>query len=255
LTLYGNVDLSTIGTLPKGKRNVISYLFRNEEMEKVYDFIRKQIHEKKQGYFVAPTIESSEESSVICHYNSLSSIVGSDNIGLLHGRLSGEEKSSVIEKFRNKQIFLIVSTTVIEVGLDVPDANFIIIDQAEKFGLSQLHQMRGRVGRSGDTGYCFLIYHAEDSESLKRLESFLEIEDGLKLAEIDLSLRGPGDLLGVRQHGVLPLKIGDIIKDIELLAEARKEAERILKNRLYLSEKYSKVREYIQQCTSTKIVD
>lgn len=255
LAFYGNIDLSTIGILPKGKRNVISYLFRYDEIETVYEFIKKQIAEKKQGYFVAPTIESSNKSSVIYHYNILSDIVGSENVGLLHGRLSSFEKSVVIEKFKKKEILLIVSTTVIEVGLDIPDANFIVIDESERFGLSQLHQMRGRIGRSGETGYCILVYHSDDEETVARLESFLEIEDGLKVAEIDLSLRGPGDLLGVRQHGILPLKIGDIVKDIEILVESRKEAERILKNRLYLNEKYRGIKEYLQQFTSTKIID
>ncbi|MCX7705237.1 MAG: ATP-dependent DNA helicase RecG [bacterium] len=255
LAFYGNVDLSTIGSLPKGERKVISYLFGYNEIETVYRFIKKQIDEKKQGYFVAPTIESSRYSSVLNHFTKLSAILGSENIGLLHGKLSTQEKSDIIAKFKNKNILLIVSTSVIEVGLDVPDANFIIIDESEKFGLSQLHQMRGRVGRSGEIGYCILIHHTEETQSIARLESFLEIEDGLKLAEIDLSLRGPGDLLGVRQHGILPLKIGDIVKDIEILTESRKEAERILKNRLYLDKKYTNVRKYLEKFTKCKIID
>ncbi|MCM8765175.1 MAG: DEAD/DEAH box helicase, partial [Candidatus Omnitrophica bacterium] len=255
LAFYGNIDLSTIGSLPKGKRNVVNYLFRHDEIERVYGFIKKQVSEQKQGYFVAPTIESSEESSVVHHFNNLSAIVEAKKVGLLHGRLSGAEKSIIIEKFRKKQILLIVSTTVIEVGLDVPDANFIVIDQSERFGLSQLHQMRGRVGRTGETGYCILIHYTDDPDVLGRLESFLEIEDGLKLAEIDLSLRGPGDLLGVRQHGILPLRIGNIIKDIEVLTESRKEAERILKNRLYLNGKYIRVNHYLQQVMKGKIID
>ncbi|MCM8759731.1 MAG: ATP-dependent DNA helicase RecG [Candidatus Omnitrophica bacterium] len=255
LAFYGNIDLSTIETLPKGERKVVSYLFEYNEIETVYQFVKKQVDEKKQGYFVAPTIEGSENSSVLNHFRKLSAILDSNKLGILHGRLSSAEKSEIIMKFRKKEILLIVSTTVIEVGIDVPDANFVVIDEAEKFGLSQLHQMRGRVGRSGETGYCILIHHTQDNQSIARLESFLEIEDGLKLAEIDLTLRGPGDLLGVRQHGVLPLKIGDIVKDIEILTESRKEAERILRNRLYLQEQYSRVKEYLQQCTKTRIID
>lgn len=255
LAFYGNVDLSTIGSLPKGQRKVTSYLFGYDEIEKVYEFVKKQVAEGKQGYFVAPTIESSQYSSIIHHFKKITAIVSPEKVGLLHGKLSSNEKSSIIENFRNKHILLIVSTTVIEVGMDIPDANFIIIDEAERFGLSQLHQMRGRVGRSGENGYCILIHHTKDPESLTRLESFLEIEDGLKLAEIDLSIRGPGDLLGVRQHGVLPLKIGDIVKDMEILAESRREAERILKDRLYLNEKYIKVKEYLGQYAKKKIID
>lgn len=255
LAFYGNIDLSTIGSLPRGKRKVVSYLFGYDETETVYQFVKKQIDENKQGYFVAPTIEGSEYSSITHHLTKLSAILDSGKIGLLHGKLTSQEKSIIIAKFRNKKIFLIISTTVIEVGLDVPDANFIVIDEAERFGLSQLHQMRGRVGRSGETGYCILLHHTQDTESIARLESFLEIEDGLKLAEIDLTLRGPGDLLGVRQHGVLPLKIGDIVKDIEILTESRREAERILKNSLYLNDKYLKVHEYLKQCMKNKIID
>ncbi|MGC8805826.1 MAG: DEAD/DEAH box helicase, partial [Candidatus Ratteibacteria bacterium] len=255
LAFYGNVDMSTIGQLPKGSRKIVSYLFKNEETEKVYEFIKKQVYDGKQGYFVAPTITAIEESSVTYHFNKICQIVEPRYVALLHGRLPGHEKSSIIEHFKEKKIRIIVSTTVIEVGIDVPDANFIIIDQAEKFGLSQLHQMRGRVGRSGEIGYCILIHHTDDPESIGRLESFLEIENGLKLAEIDLSLRGPGDLLGVRQHGVLPLKIGNIVTDIEILNESRKEAERILSNRLYLQDKYAKIKEYLEHCIQSKIID
>ncbi|MCM8815334.1 MAG: ATP-dependent DNA helicase RecG [Candidatus Omnitrophica bacterium] len=255
LAFYGSIDLSTLGSLPRGKRNVVSYLFSHDEIDRVYEFIKKRIQEEKQGYFVAPTIESSEGSSATHHFKNLSAIAGSEKIRLLHGRLSGAEKFAIIEQFRRKEIFLIVSTTVIEVGLDVPDANFIIIDQSERFGLSQLHQMRGRVGRTGETGYCILIHHTNDPEVLSRLESFLEIEDALKLAEIDLSLRGPGDLLGVRQHGVLPLRIGNIMKDIGILTESRKEAERILKNRLYLNGRYARVNQYLQHVMKNKIID
>jgi len=255
LAFYGNVDMSTIGQLPKGSRKIISYLFKNEETEKVYEFIKKQVHDGKQGYFVAPTITATEESSVTYHFNKICQVVEPHYVALLHGRLPGHEKSSIIEHFKEKKIRIIVSTTVIEVGIDIPDANFIIIDQAEKFGLSQLHQMRGRVGRSGEIGYCILIHHTDDPESIGRLESFLEIEDGLKLAEIDLSLRGPGDLLGVRQHGVLPLKIGNIVTDIEILNESRKEAERILSNRLYLQEKYVQIKEYLEHCIQSEIID
>ncbi|HOJ30727.1 MAG TPA: ATP-dependent DNA helicase RecG [bacterium] len=255
LAFYGNVDMSTIGQLPKGSRRITSYLFKNEETEKVYEFIKRQVYDEKQGYFVAPTITGSEESSVVYHFNKISQIVEPQYVALLHGKLPGHEKSKIIERFREKKIRIIVSTTVIEVGIDVPDANFIVIDEAEKFGLSQLHQMRGRVGRSGEIGYCILIHHTDDPASVSRLESFLEIEDGLKLAEIDLSLRGPGDLLGVRQHGVLPLKIGNIVTDIEILNESRNEAERILNNKLYLKEKYVRIKEYLEHCIQSKIID
>ncbi|OQB74181.1 MAG: ATP-dependent DNA helicase RecG [candidate division TA06 bacterium ADurb.Bin131] len=255
LTIYGNVDLSTIGEIPKGKRNIVSYLFKNSEISTVYEFVKKQVKEGKQGYFVAPAIESNQHSSVLQHFENIKNIVGDNLVGLLHGKLRTEEKNMVIENFRKKQILIIVSTTVIEVGIDIPEANFIVIDEAEQFGLSQLHQMRGRVGRSGNLGYCLLVYHSDDNQIINRLESFLEIEDGLKLSEIDLSIRGPGDILGVRQHGVLPLKIGNIITDIKILDESRKEAERILKNQLYKNPKYEKIKQYIEKYVKLEIID
>ena len=255
LTIYGNVDLSTMGEIPKGKRNIVSYLFKSSEISTVYEFVKKQVKEGKQGYFVAPAIERNQHASVLQHFENIRNIIGNDLVGLLHGKLRTEEKNMVIENFRKKQILVIVSTTVIEVGIDIPEANFIVIDEAEQFGLSQLHQMRGRVGRSGNLGYCLLVYHSDDTQIINRLESFLEIEDGLKLSEIDLSIRGPGDILGVRQHGVLPLKIGNIITDIKILDESRKEAERILKNQLYKNPKYEKVKQYIEKYVKLEIID
>lgn len=255
LTIYGNIDLSTIGQLPKGQRNIASYLFKSQEINTVYEIVQKQVEEGKQGYFVAPAIESNQHSSVLHHFENLKNILGSNCVGLLHGKLSTEEKNSVIENFRKKQILVIVSTTVVEVGIDVPEANFIVIDEAERFGLSQLHQMRGRVGRSGQLGYCILICHSVASEIINRLETFLGIEDGLKLSEIDLSIRGPGDLLGVRQHGILPFKIGNIITDIKILEESRKEAEKIIINQLYKNKKYEKAQKYLEKFVELEIVD
>ena len=145
---------------------------------------------------------------------------------------------------------LLVATSIIEVGIDVPSASFMVIDQAEKFGLSQLHQLRGRVGRSGESGYCLLISYSDAPEAVERLEAFLDIDDGWKLAEIDLSLRGPGDLLGVRQHGVMPFRIGNIVTDIEILKTARETAERIIGKNLYLEKKYEKIKELLSDIPS-----
>ncbi len=141
-----------------------------------------------------------------------------------------EEKERVMDMFRKGEIKLLVATTVVESGIDVPEASFIVVEQAERFGLAQLHQLRGRVGRSGKTGYCFLVVYTGKREILERIESFIRAESGFEIAEIDLKLRGPGDLLGTRQHGIPPLKIGDIMKDMELLKLARKKVEEILKN-------------------------
>jgi len=140
------------------------------------------------------------------------------------------EKEKVMDSFHKKEISILVSTTVIESGIDVPSASYIVILQAERFGLAQLHQLRGRVGRAGDVGYCILVPYSErDADVAERLESFVTAESGFEIAEIDLRLRGQGDLLGVRQHGIPPLKIGNIVNDLEFLKTARTEAEKILK--------------------------
>ena len=162
-------------------------------------------------------------------------------VGLIHGKLSQEEKEKTMQMFRNGQLQLLVATTVVESGIDVPEASFIIVEQAERFGLAQLHQLRGRVGRSGNTGYCFLVVYTDNKEIIERIESFIEAESGFEIAEIDLKLRGPGDLLGTRQHGILPLKIGDIMKDMELLKIARKKVEEILSDDPKLEKEKNKI--------------
>lgn len=248
LTFFGNTDISILGEIPKGERKVITFLFSLEEKDKVYGFIKEQIQSGKQGYFVAPSIEEKDGfASVKQEYAYLNKNFNDFSIGLLHGKISYEEKNSIVEKFKKKEIQLIVSTSIIEVGIDIPSANFIVIDQAEKFGLSQLHQLRGRIGREGQISYCLLISHSDEKDIIERLESFLAIDDGLKIAEIDLSLRGPGDLLGVRQHGLIPFKIGDIVKDIEILQQTRDLAENIIENNIYLKPGYENLKNYLEQ--------
>ncbi len=248
LTFFGNTDISILSEIPKGERRVITFLFKQDEKDKVYEFIKEQLLSGKQGYFVAPSIEEKEGfASVKNEYAHLSERFKDFSIGLLHGKILYEEKNSVVEKFKKNEIQLLVSTSIIEVGIDIPSANFIIIDQAEKFGLSQLYQLRGRIGREGQVSYCLLVSHSEEEDVIERLESFLAIDDGLKIAEIDLSLRGPGDLLGVRQHGIIPFKIGDIVKDIEILQQTRELAEKIIDNNIYLSPGYEKLRTYLER--------
>ena len=228
LTFYGNLDFSSIGDLPKGERKVVTYLFSKEEKEKIYHFLKHQLSLKKQGFLITPAIEGKEDiKSAIKEYELVKEKFPEFPISIIHGKLSRVEKEKVMDKFRKKEVLLLVSTSVVESGIDVPEASFIIIEQAERFGLAQLHQLRGRVGRKGEIGYCFLISYTNQGDIIKRLETFLETEKGLEIAEIDLKLRGPGDLLGTRQHGILPLKIGNIVSDLKMLNLARKEAERI----------------------------
>jgi len=231
LTFYGALDVSVVGELPKGERRVVSYIFPMEEKEKVYEFIRYQGSQGKQGYVVTPAIEGNEDiESAIEEYNRIKEKFPDVSIALLHGRMTYREKDEIMKGFREKRIMLLVATSVIEAGIDVPDATYIVIEQAERFGLAQLHQLRGRVGRAGEAGYCILVpYSSTDRSIMERLESFVQTESGFEIAEIDLKIRGQGDLLGVRQHGIPPLRIGNIVRDMELLGLAREKAEKIIK--------------------------
>jgi ATP-dependent DNA helicase RecG len=230
LTIFGNMDFSTLGEIPKGQRQVITYMFSNENKDKVYSFIKFLISQNKIGFIITPAIKGNENvESAEEKYKELKEKFPDIKIGLLHGRMEKEKQEEVLKKMKDREINLLISTTVIETGIDIPDVSFIVIEQAERFGLAQLHQLRGRVGRSGEVGYCFLIVYNEDEEVNERLNNFIEKESGFDISELDYNLRGPGDLLGTRQHGILPLKIGDIHKDIELLELAKKEVERIFK--------------------------
>ncbi|MCM8762242.1 MAG: ATP-dependent DNA helicase RecG, partial [Candidatus Omnitrophica bacterium] len=231
LTFYGALDVSVIGEIPKGERQVGSYIFPLEEKEKVYEFIRYQGLQGKQGYVVTPAIEGNEDiESAIEEYERIREKMPEIPVAILHGRMSYTEKDEIMRRFRNKKVMVLVATTVIESGIDVPESTYIIIEQAERFGLAQLHQLRGRVGRTGDTGYCILVpYSSDDKSIMERLESFVETKSGFEIAEIDLKIRGQGDLLGVRQHGIPPLRIGNIVKDMELLGLAREKAESVIR--------------------------
>jgi len=230
LTIFGNMDFSILGEIPKGERQVITYMFSKKDRDKVYSFIKFLISQNKIGFIVTPAIKEKDNiESVEEKYKELKEKFFDVKIGLLHGRMEREKQEEVLKKLREREVKLLISTTVIETGIDIPDLSFIVIEQAERFGLAQLHQLRGRVGRSGEVGYCFLIVYNENEEISERLSNFIEKETGFDISELDFNLRGPGDLLGTRQHGILPLKIGDIYKDVELLELAKKEVERIFK--------------------------
>jgi ATP-dependent DNA helicase RecG len=230
LTIFGNLDFSTIGEIPKGERQVITYMFSKEDRDKVYSFIKFLISQNKIGFIITPAIKGNENiESAEEKYKELREKFPEIKIELLHGRMEKEKQEKVLENLKERKTNLLISTTVIETGIDIPDISFIVIEQAERFGLAQLHQLRGRVGRSGEMGYCFLIVYNGDKEINERLNNFIEKESGFDISELDFNLRGPGDILGTRQHGILPLKIGDVYKDIELLELAKKEVERIFK--------------------------
>ncbi len=224
LVLYCDMDISVINELPKGRKKVETYFFDSNDRSKVYNFIKKLLKNKGQGYIVCSLVEESESNMLFAkgYKQKLYSNGFSDyNIGLIHGKMNDNEKEEVMSKFISGDLDILISTTVIEVGVDVPNANFIIIENAERFGLSQLHQLRGRVGRGDKQSYCILISDSQ-SDSLKaRMEIMCETNDGFKIADEDLKIRGPGDFFGTKQHGLLNLKLSSNLEDITCLKKVK----------------------------------
>jgi len=239
LTIYGELDVSVIDQLPPDRTPVETRWSAPEHLPGVWDFLRREIAAGRQGYVVYPVIEQSKSveaqqslKAAIVEFERLrTSVFPQYKIGLLHGRMRSDEKDAVMEDFRRGEINLLVSTTVIEVGVDVPNATVMIIEHAERFGLSQLHQLRGRIGRGGGKSTCILIAPKRASEdATQRLETMVSTNDGFAVAEMDLKLRGPGEFFGTRQHGAMGLHVADPLRDRELLELARREAFALVQN-------------------------
>lgn len=227
LTVYGDLDVSRIENMPPGRRPIRTFLRDETAREKIYAFVRKEIESGRQAYVVCPLIEASEEGdlpSVEEVYEELAhGIFHGISCGLLHGRMKSAEKEAVMEGFYANKIKLLVSTTVIEVGVNVPNASILVVEHAERFGLAQLHQLRGRVGRGSHASYCILIA-GRSASSQERLQIIERTNDGFQLAEEDLRLRGPGQFFGAMQHGLGDLRIADVLADMDLLLLARRAA-------------------------------
>jgi ATP-dependent DNA helicase RecG len=233
LTLYGDLDISVIDQMPPGRVPIVTRVSSDGNLPGVWDFVRREMDAGRQAYVVYPVIEQSksEESqrslkAAIVEFERLrSQIFPNRHVGLLHGRMKSEEKEAVMEGFRRHEIDLLVATTVIEVGVDVPNATVMVIEHANRFGLSQLHQLRGRIGRGGEKGTCILIAPKNPGEDAQvRLETMVRTTNGFEIAETDLKLRGPGEFFGTRQHGELGFHIANPVRDFELLEQARREA-------------------------------
>jgi ATP-dependent DNA helicase RecG len=235
LTVFGDMEISTIKTMPPGRKPVITHLAREGNENKVYDWVRKEIQAGRQAYFVYPLIEESEKLKVKdaeSMFRTLnSSIFPEFRLGLIHSRIEEERKEEVMSSFSRGDIDILVSTSVVEVGVDVANASCMVIEHAERFGLSALHQLRGRVGRSAQQSYAFLIYGRDLTEhGKKRLRIMLEENDGFTIAEADLNIRGPGDLAGTRQAGFMKLAIADLGRDMDSMKSARRDAFELLKS-------------------------
>ena len=234
LILYGDLDVSIIDQLPPGRRPIETYAVPGSYHPRVYNFIRKLVGEGRQAYVVCPMVEENEEQpderkAVTEYAKKLQDEVFPDlKVAFVHGKMKPKEKDAVMTAFANHETDILVSTTVIEVGVDVPNAAVMVIENAERFGLSQLHQLRGRVGRGKHQSYCILISDNQNEETKQRLKVMTKTGDGFKIAEEDLRLRGPGDFFGERQHGLPGLKIADIGCDTQLLKEAQQAAQDLL---------------------------
>jgi ATP-dependent DNA helicase RecG len=228
LTLYGDLDYSVIDELPPERQPVTTLLFRSTQKDSIYKLMREEIKKGKQVYVVYPVIEESEKTdlkSATLGKSAFEKIFPEFRFGLIHGRMNTQEKEEIMESFKGGETDVLVSTTVIEVGIDVPNATLMIIIHAERFGLSQLHQLRGRTGRGSDKSYCALVaYEPYGDEARRRLAMMVKSNDGFRLAEEDLNIRGPGEFFGTRQSGMPDLRIANIVRDAPLLHEARMEA-------------------------------
>ena len=236
LTVYGDLDVSLIKELPPGRKPIKSFLRTPDKRSLIYQFVLREIEKGRQAYIVCPLIESSEKIdtvSVTDIFDELSSNIFKEvKCALLHGKLSKDEKDTVMKEFYCGNIKVLVSTTVIEVGVNVPNASVMVIEGAERFGLSQLHQLRGRIGRGEYQSYCILISHSNSKDTFERLSLMESVSDGFILAEEDLKLRGPGQFFGMRQHGLNDLKIADIFLDTDTLLQARLAAAEVINDTL-----------------------
>lgn len=228
MTLYGDLDVSVIDELPPGRKPIQTKHVPSDRIELVWSFVKKQVEEGRQAYVVYPLIEESEtqaSKAATKAYEHLSQEVFPNlAVGLMHGRLPNEEKESAMERFKSGALKILVSTTVIEVGVDVPNASVMVIEQAERFGLSQLHQLRGRVGRGAAQSHCLLVTEKMTETARERIRTLVDSTDGFHIAEMDLKLRGPGEFFGTKQSGLPSLRVANILRDSEILVIARREA-------------------------------
>jgi ATP-dependent DNA helicase RecG len=232
LTVHGDLDVSQIDELPPGRQQIQTTMLSGKQRPQAYDLIRREVAQGRQVYIVLPLVEESEKldlrSAVDEHQKLQESVFPDVQVGLLHGRMTSAEKEEAINKFRDNETQIIVSTTVIEVGVDVPNATVMLIEHAERFGLSQLHQLRGRVGRGADQSYCLLMSSSRSPDAQQRLKVLEQSQDGFFISEMDMRFRGPGEVMGTRQSGVADFTLASLVEDEDILLLARQAAEKVI---------------------------
>lgn len=248
LTIYGDLDVSTIDELPPGRKPIVTRHAQESAVEGIYSFVAQQIKEDRQAYVVYPVVEETETTVKAAEkmYRHLSQKVFPDiRVGLLHGKMSARDKEAAMLSFQSKQTKILVSTTVIEVGVDVTNASVMLIEQAERFGLAQIHQLRGRVGRGPHQSYCILVTGKLSDIAWQRIRTLLESNDGFYIAEMDMKLRGPGEFFGTKQSGIPGLRLADLARDAEILEMARRESQTLIETKD--SDELRAVVRYIQE--------
>ncbi len=250
LILYGDLDVSVIDELPPGRESVDTFLVDERYRIRLNGFIRKQAEDGHQTFIVCPAIEESEVESLkaaeMWAQTLKDKVFPNLRVALLHGRMKGAEKDTVMEAFASGAYDILVSTTVIEVGVDVPNATLMVVENADRFGLSQLHQLRGRIGRGGAKSYCILVSDNQNAETRQRLKALCATTDGFKIAQEDLQLRGPGDFFGARQHGLPAFRIGNLATDMSVLKQAQEAAAQAIASKTLPEALLSQVHQLLQ---------
>src|SRR5699024_1163899 len=260
ITAFGDMDVSVIDEMPSGRKKVATYWTKENALDRVLTFIQKRIAHGEQAYVICPLIEESDKMDIqnaLDLYEQLQAFYPSEiNIGLMHGKLHSDEKERIMKDFAQNKIHILVATTVVEVGVNVPNATVMVIYDAERFGLAQLHQLRGRVGRGSRQSYCILIADPKGEIGKERMQIMTETNDGFELSEHDLKLRGPGDFFGNKQSGIPDFKVADMVHDYRALETARRDAEKIIELRLLEQNKaYFPLRRYVENESLHEILD